>query len=344
MKRHINQSQLPTPLFDLEDELALRMGRTQSVMDALAQLQVWAGTTPYLINLLGHQLIECLPLAVSGKEKRLLDELVQRKVIEDWRQNTAADHLCEIESTLLSYPQVDSLLILYLKVLQRGETEVEDSPEQSVLIASGLVVRVGDLLKVASAIYESVFDLAWLEKQVPGLTKPVSIMRSSNVLQIEGSRRLQPAQTPPAASDCSREGHPGQPAPETKLYSKTMVLACCMSVVVAILTTYAQESNQPSLAASAETASAKTVDAELVQAVAIAPPTEKQRFDNGTEHATNGRWLMMMREFCQIPNASAYFEPAKRNMSKWMTLYKEDIEVAKTAFTKEGNPSCKVMP
>ena len=344
MKLQNNQIQLHTLLFELEDELALRMGRSQSVIDALSQLQVWAGTTPYLVNLLGNQLIECIPPAVNGKEKRLLDKLVQQKVIENWRQNTAAAHFCEIESALLSYPQVDSLLILYLKVLQRGETEREDSPEQSALMASGLVIQVGNMLKVANAIYERVFDLTWIEQQVPGLTKPVSVMCASNVLQIKDSRRLRPVQRSSAISNTAKKNRSRQSVPETKLYPKTMVLACCISVVVALLTTYAKESHPPSLATDARTAKNETADAELVQAVAIATPTEKQRFDSGTEHATNGQWLMMIREFCQIPDASAYFEPAKRITNKWITLYKEDIEAAKTAFTQEGNASCKVMP
>ena len=340
----LQNSRIQSPiLFELEDELALRTGRPQSVMDAIARLREWTGTEPYLIALLSHQLIECLPLVVGGEEKQLIDELVQRKIVEDWRQNTAAAHLCKIESTLLSYPQVDSLLILYLKALQRGETEVEDSAEQAALIAAGLVVQEGDMLKVANAVYAAVFDLNWIEQQVPGLTKPVTISRSG-VWPVEGSRRLKQAtKKAPAHTTVDQQD---QPMLETKLYSKAMVLACCMAVVVAVLTAYTRESEQPSLAADgpAEVGLVQDETVALGGGSAIASLPEKQLFDSGTDHATNGRWLRVMRAFCQIPDSSAYFEPAKRNMEKWIRLYGEDIDAAKIAFENERTESCSIMP
>ena len=360
MKFRDSQIQSPTLLFELEDELALRMGHSQSVMEAIAQLQVWTDTDAYLVNLLSQQLIECLPLVVSGGEKQLIDDLVQRKIVDDWRHNTASAHLRGIEATLLGYPQLDSLMILYLKVLQRGETEVEGGAEQAVLIDSGLVVQDGDLLRVANAVYAAVFDLDWIEQQVPGLTKPVSIVRSG-VLPIEGSRRLEPVSDKPSENARSRATSLSQPTPETKLYSKAMVLACCMAVAIAVVVTYARGSRQPSLAAGDPAQSAGSIEAGAVSSSAASSNAElstregsvtvssseslsdKQLFDSGSEHATNGRWLMMMREFCQISESSAYFEPAKRNMNKWMALYKADIAAAKAAFDKEDAQACAVM-
>ena len=352
MKLRNSRTQAPTLLFELEDELLLRMGRSQSVMEAIAQLQLWAGTDPYLIQLLSRQLIECLPLVTSGGEKQLVDELVQHKITEDWRQNTASVHLRHIESSLLGYPQIDSLLILYLKVLQRGETEVEGGPEQAVLIDSGLVVQDGNWLRVANAVYATVFDLDWIEQQVPGLTKPVSIVRSG-VLPIEGSRRLDASPTS-AGLDADL---PRQLAPETKLYSKAMVLACCMAVAIAIFTTYTREYKQPSLAANANQADTLTetnATAYSADLAAVADTVSsdqqssqqsfQQSFDSGSNHATNGRWLLMMREFCQIPESSAYFKPAKRSLEKWTALYGEDIAAAETAFSGENAQSCAVMP
>ena len=351
MKLRNSRVQAPTLLFELEEELLLRMGHSQSVMEAIAQLQVWTGTDSYLIELLSRQLIECLPLVASGGEKQLIDELVQRKITEDWRQNAASVHLCHIESCLLSYPQIDSLLILYLKVLQRGETKIEKGPEQAALIDCGLVVQDGKWLRVANAVYATVFDLNWIEQQVPGLTKPVSIVRSG-VLPIEGSRRLD---TSSASVDLDTE--PRQLAPETKLYSKAMVLACCMAVAIAIFTTYTRESEQPSLVAndaaiqtgtSIESNTAASVrgsdirSSDTVSASNVS--SDQQLFDSGSDHATNGRWLLMMREFCQISKSSAYFEPAKRSMEKWAALYGEDIAAAKTAFAGEAARSCPVMP
>ena len=325
----ISQSQSPALLFELEDELALRGGRSQSVLDVLVRVQRWTGAEPFLIELLSRQLLHCLPLATNGEEARLVDELVQRKIVEDWRRNTAAAHLSQIESMLLSYPQRDSLLILYLKVLQRGGAEANNSTEQATLIASGLVVLNGDLLKVANAIYENVFDLDWIEQQIPGLTRPVSIVRSG-VLPIGGSRRLKASASPASADRPSGTAQP-QPTPTAKLYSKAMVLFCCMAVVAAVMATYLRKPESPAMATA-------SVDEQ------VDLTTDQQRFDSGTEHARNSRWLMMMRDFCLIPEESAYFEPARRSMEKWVELYGEDIEVAKVVWRTEQKQSCAAMP
>lgn len=339
--------QAPALLLELEDELSLRIGHAKSVLNVLTKVQIWADTDPFLINLLSRQLAQCLPLAVRGEEAHLVDELVQRKILEDWRQNTAAMHLHQIESTLLSYPQKDSLLILYLKVLQRGEAEADDRPEQAALLSSGLIVLKNETLRVANAIYANVFDLNWLEQQIPGITKPVTIVRSG-VLPIEGSRRLAIAPPPALASRTAETSH-DRPASTTRLYSKAMVLFCLMAVVATILTTYFKKTETPAIANSAAGLTASANIDSSAPNLLLNPTTEnqitdKQRFDSGMEQATNSRWLPMMREFCSIPKDSAYFEPAKRNMEKWAELYAEDIEIAKAVATDESAQPCAVMP
>lgn len=333
------QIQSPALLCELEDELSLRMGYAGAVLDAIVQVQQWAGMEPYLIKLLSAQLTECLPLATRGEEGRLVDELVQRNIVEDWRHNAAADHLLGLESMLLSYPQVDSLLILYLKVLQRGETEADNSPEQAALVSSGLVVQEGQMLRVANAIYESVFDLSWLERQIPGITKPVSIVRSGvlpGIPPIEGSRRLKKPLVANGKNGSLSRHEPDRAARATRLYSKVMVLACCLAVIAAAAANYFQESGKPAMASLASLASGNR--ATVGEAIA------QQQFDNGIEHAKNSRWLMMLREFCLIPEDSIYFKPAQQQMEGWVELYSEEIEVAKAAFLREGAQACKVMP
>ena len=339
MKLSNSQTQAPTLLLELEEDLALMVGRSQFAIKALDRVQLWAGSSPYLIELLSQHLTQCLQLADSEVEAQTIDDFVQQTIIEDWQHNTAAAHFCEIELTLLSYSRVDSLLILYLKVLQRGETAAENGSEQALLLASGLVVQDGSRLRIANAIYRSVFDLDWLEQKVPGLTKPVSIVRL-DALPLEGSHCLEPVSVlEPVENIFAGRKWSRQSAYKTKLYSKAMVLAGCMAAIVGGLVTYVQGSGPRSL-----TADSSMMKSELVQDGAIDFPTERELFDAGTEQATNGRWLMMMREFCSIPEESAYFELAKRSMEKWIVLYEEDIGAAKAAFANEGNPACAVMP
>ena len=335
-----SEIQAPTLLLELEESLALMMSRPQSAIDVRDRVQLWAGSSPYLIELLSQHLTQCIRLNHIEGAVQLVDDLVQLTIIEDWRQNTAAAHFCEIELMLLSYPQVDSLLILYLKVLQRGETVVENGPEQSILLTSGLVVQEGLVLRIANAIYRSVFDLDWLEQQVPGLTKPVSIVRS-DVLPLEGGRQLESISVLAPVEDIFVDRMPHQSISENKPYFKAMLLAGCTAAVVGVLAAYIRGFRPRSLVADGSMVKAEVQE---VQEVVIAAPTERQLFDAGTDHATNGRWLMMMREFCSIPQESAYFEPARRNMEKWIALYGEDIAAAEKAFADESEQSCLVIP
>ena len=66
-------------------------------------------------------------------------------------------------------------------------------------------------------------------------------------------------------------------------------------------------------------------------------------FDQGINHATNSRWLPMVREFCQIPPESTYFMPAKQQLVKWVKLYREEIQAAQTTFIQEESSSCDIV-
>jgi hypothetical protein len=53
--------------------------------------------------------------------------------------------------------------------LQQGEVVANDNPEQIELRLSGLVVKQDSKLKVYNRIYQSVFNLRWVEKELANL-------------------------------------------------------------------------------------------------------------------------------------------------------------------------------
>ncbi len=65
--------------------------------------------------------------------------------------------------------QVGRLLRTYQEVLQQGAVPFDDSPEHMELRLSGLVVTHQGQLKAYNHIYESVFNLAWVEKKLADL-------------------------------------------------------------------------------------------------------------------------------------------------------------------------------
>ena len=59
-----------------------------------------------------------------------------------------------------------TLLELYLRILQQGEISANQSPEQQELINLGLVVQQENKLKIANRLYQSIFDLDWVRDRL----------------------------------------------------------------------------------------------------------------------------------------------------------------------------------
>ncbi|MEO1683546.1 MAG: hypothetical protein AAFS06_09840 [Cyanobacteria bacterium J06631_12] len=238
----------------------------------------------------------------------------------------AASHLNKIEMALRDYEKRDVLLLLYMQILQRGSVSAEKNPEQEVLLSSGLVTEDGGKLKITNRLYAKVFDLAWVEKQLPGITRPVTIVKS----QPTGDRKLSFA---------------------SALYPKIAVAACFLAVAGAALTAHLRAANtQAALATQDEIAISEPVDSAPAASPSSASPlivsdeaAERSLFDKGVEHATNGRWLPMAREFCRLPKSSTYYMPAQKQIEKWVELYHDDIEIARDTFTQEQDRSCGIM-
>jgi len=96
--------------------------------------------------------------------------LVESRLIENWEVYDQPEHLKTIRNRLLqSERRTVRLLKLYQQILQLGEVVANDSPEQIELRLSGLVVKQDGKLKVYNPIYQSVFNLAWVEEELAKL-------------------------------------------------------------------------------------------------------------------------------------------------------------------------------
>lgn len=324
-------------LAQFKEELFSKVSNTSSISNILNAIEHWAGGDPYLTQLLCDRVLTYATELAEGNEVELLDALVQQTIIDDWENNDAAQHLHNIHTAVLNYPQKDALLIFYIQVLQRGAVPHCHSPEQEALTDIGLLVSAYEEVRIANAIYANIFDLDWVEQQLPGITRPVRIVRS----QAESKH----------------------PSAVSKLYSKLTVAACGTAVVIAAGLTYLRGSTPPAMttaktpAVAAQTTSntAKTASAGAVNSnvnsnseVSSQPAaygnnySSRELFDQGLDHATNGRWLSMLREFCAISTSSTYFIPAERQLSRWLELYQDDVEIAQDTFIAEGNGTCPV--
>ena len=112
-------------------------------------------------------------------------QLVRKYLIENWEANDEPEHLRTIRDRLCRCARRDhilnneersaQLLRLYQQILQRGEVAANDSPEQMELRLSGLVVKRDGKLKVYNHLYESVFNLSWVNKVLPSSNPDTSL-------------------------------------------------------------------------------------------------------------------------------------------------------------------------
>lgn len=305
------------------------------------RIKFWAGPQPELTHILcdcvlqyrsqitesqiaGSQVTESQ--VTEEKAVATVDFLVNEKIAGAPGDGLAASHFNEIEQIILQDDRRDSALISYLQILQRGKLPVSNGPEQSLLLRAGLVKAESGYLKVATALYKKVFDRKKIEQMLPGITKPVVVVSAA----AERDRYASKAST---------------------LYSKAVFAACGLAVIGASISSYIRESGGKALATSSDISSVEpasfsdasnpsfnAASANVVPSAAA----ERALFDRGEEHAINSRWVLMMREFCDIPEASMYFSPAQKQVEQLSTLYSEDIKLSREIVQIEKGTTCSL--
>lgn len=320
MNSENHEAQTSAVLADFEEEIFAQISDVSAVSDILEKIQEWTNEQFFMTNLLCHYVIKYSSEIIEGKEAAIVDRIVYQKIVDDWESNAAAVHLKEIRDAILNYARRDSLLLLYIQILQRGSISVDHSRSQKALLQSGLVAVRNDKLKVANKIYASVFDLAWVEQQLPGITRPVAIV----------------SPTPETS----------RPSPSSNLYPKVAAAVLCLAVLAAAVATYIREPESsaiatPNLPGNAEpAASPQPSDTRAPESIYI---EYKTLFDDGMNHGQNGRWLPMLRDFCSISKSSTYFTPAEKQLEQWVGLYLEDIQLAHDTVIHEKNGSCPIV-
>jgi len=141
--------------------------RPQVVMKEILS---WTGGQPFLTQLVCNLIKTKITRIANGKETTSIADLVKKEIIENWQDKDLTGHLATIQTYVLKSDEVPSkiLLTMYKEVLLAGEILFDrDSPEQEELLTIGIVKKIeNNQIKVSSKIYESVFNLNWIEKHL----------------------------------------------------------------------------------------------------------------------------------------------------------------------------------
>jgi WD40 repeat protein len=167
--------------FKLEEAKPLAeglIGKASNPQSVLQEILAWTGGQPFLtqklckifLQYVATKNIESSSEEVKGNSTSLMAELVRWLIIENWETQDEPEHLRTIRDRILSSSNSTSKLLgLYQQILQKGEITADNIYEQLQLQLSGLVVKKQSKLKVYNRIYESVFDLNWVEKSLADL-------------------------------------------------------------------------------------------------------------------------------------------------------------------------------
>jgi WD40 repeat protein len=162
--------------FRLEESQALAQGLESICADSRVMMEAvlkWTGGQPFLtqkvcklIQNLAH--LYSLPIPNISV---FVETLVRQNIIENWEGKDDPEHLRTIRDRLIYGEQrhTERLLDLYRSILQDGEIDSDDSIEQTKLRLTGLVVKRDRKLKVYNQVYQQVFNLAWVEKELTKL-------------------------------------------------------------------------------------------------------------------------------------------------------------------------------
>mgnify|MGYP005837555495 CR=1 FL=1 len=163
--------------FELDEAMPLLPGLTGIVSNpkaVLEQILHWSGGQPFLTQKLCKLVLtacreqgEDVLRIASGNETSWVEKLVKKRIIDNWEAQDEPEHLKTIRDRILRNSQrAARLLGIYQQILQQGGVPTDDSREQIELLLSGLVVKEPGFLKVKNPIYQNVFDLEWVEKQL----------------------------------------------------------------------------------------------------------------------------------------------------------------------------------
>lgn len=164
--------------FRLDEATPLAQGleaRANNPQIVLSEVLTWTGGQPFLTQKL-CSLIAASNLQIGkGKEAKAVEAIVRSQILNNWQSQDEPEHLRTIRDRLLcDQDHRLSLLRLYRQLLLKGHLLADGSVEQMLLRLSGVVVQRQGKLYSYNRIYQTLFNLDWVEREIIDLSSAQS--------------------------------------------------------------------------------------------------------------------------------------------------------------------------
>ncbi|MES1025730.1 hypothetical protein ABN584_22820 [Gloeocapsa sp. BRSZ] len=150
------------------------IGQVGDPRTVLKEVLFWTNGQPFLTQKLCKLICVASPPVTINDEAKWIENLVHQQVIENWEVQdepehlrTIRDRLCRyVEHNRILYSKQQALLLMHQQILEQGKSVAVDTPEQTELLLSGLVVKQQGYLEVSNQIYKLIFDYSWVERML----------------------------------------------------------------------------------------------------------------------------------------------------------------------------------
>jgi hypothetical protein len=133
--------------------------------------------------------------SLEGSERLWVEQTVQTQMIQNWEAQDDPEHLIRIRDRLCRCAErnrilgnahsSERLLKLYQEILQRGQIAAQNHPDHLELQLSGLVAQNKDNLVVKNPIYEALFNLDWVNRELTLQGKPSALCLEPSAFRVD---------------------------------------------------------------------------------------------------------------------------------------------------------------
>ncbi|MBF2063507.1 MAG: CHASE2 domain-containing protein [Calothrix sp. C42_A2020_038] len=155
----------------LADGLIIKDSDTKEIM---RQVLKWTNGQPFLTHKLCQLIFDLYQSQTSeipsGQEAIWVESIVKKYIINRWEFQDEPQHLRTIRDRILLNEEIAARNLEIYQAILLGEDIISDDSRETIeLLLSGLVVNSQGKFKVKNLIYQEVFDLAWVTRQIEHL-------------------------------------------------------------------------------------------------------------------------------------------------------------------------------
>jgi len=131
----------------------------------LREVLSWTNGQPFLTQKICRLIRQSSEAIPPQEEAEWVKNLVETKIIQNWETQDEPEHLRTVRDRVFhSSVPTSQLLRLYQQILEAGRVPRTDTPEEQVLLISGLVEKEEGHLKVKNRIYQAIFNSDWVQR------------------------------------------------------------------------------------------------------------------------------------------------------------------------------------